>query len=193
MEVVCADEIEQGVDREWRAARRPVVSTETDWSIAELINELALLGVRRLSPKRRLLDAKQKMRLIPSFTTSLVKDGRPGFLLVADIARTLAIKGDLTISEIAEITGRPLGTASRFVDALEAAGLVRRSQNPVDGRSKLVGLTDAGQRVVSELRAEAGAPLVRRLERLTSAERRSLERLLTKLAAPDEPGTEVDP
>jgi hypothetical protein len=35
---------------------------------------------------------------------------------------------------------------------------------------------------VSQLRAEASAPLVERLARLTPAERRSLERLLAKLA-----------
>jgi DNA-binding MarR family transcriptional regulator len=75
-----------------------------------------------------------------------------------------------------------LATASRFIDGLETAGLVARRENPDDARSKLVGLTGEGEKVVSQLRAEASAPLVERLARLTPAERRSLERLLAKLA-----------
>lgn len=157
----------------------------TGAEIAELIHELALLSVRGAATKRRLLDAKQRARLAPSFAAAFVKEGRPGFLLVADIARTLAIQGELTVSQIAGITGRPLATASRLVDGLETAGLVRRRENPGDARSKLVGLTGEGEKVVSRLRAEATAPLVGRLQRLTPAERRSLERLLAKLAAPE--------
>ncbi len=169
------------------------MSTETDGKIAELINELALLGVRRLSRRRRLLDARLRWRLIPPLAASALKNDPPGVLLVADIARTLYREGELTVSEIAEITGRPLGTASRFVGALESAGLVSRTRNPADGRSKLVALTEQGQRVVAELRAEIRAPLVARLERLTPSERRTLERLLTKLASPDMLGEESRP
>jgi DNA-binding MarR family transcriptional regulator len=169
------------------------VSTRgTDPDIVELVNELALLGARSLAGRGRLLDAKRKIRLVPTVAASLVKEGRPGFLFVADVARSLAIRGELTISEIAEITGRPLGTTSRFVDGLEAAGLVRRSQNPSDGRSRLVGLTDAGRVVVAELLQEAGAPLRKRLERLSPAERRTLGRLLAKLAAPEISGQDAD-
>ncbi len=159
--------------------------SETDREIIEHVNELALLGARSLSSNTRLLDARQKLRLAPAVATSLMKEGRPGFLLVADIARSLALKGELTISEIAAITGRPLGTTSRFVDALEAAGLVKRGPNPVDGRSKLVALTDSGRVAVNEIREQAGAPLGRRLQRLTQAERRSLALMLAKLAAPE--------
>jgi DNA-binding MarR family transcriptional regulator len=155
---------------------------ETDANIAELIYELALAGVRGAANQRRVLDARQRVRLAPSFTSMFVREGRPGFLLIADIARTLAIQGELTVSQVAAITGRPLATASRFIDGLETAGLVTRRENPDDARSKLVGLTGEGEKVVSQLRAEASAPLVERLARLTPAERRSLERLLAKLA-----------
>jgi DNA-binding MarR family transcriptional regulator len=155
---------------------------ETDANIAELIYELALAGVRGAANQRRVLDARQRVRLAPSFTSMFVREGRPGFLLIADIARTLAIQGELTVSQVAAITGRPLATASRFIDGLETAGLVARRENPDDARSKLVGLTGEGEKVVSQLRAEASAPLVERLARLTPAERRSLERLLAKLA-----------
>jgi DNA-binding MarR family transcriptional regulator len=156
---------------------------ETDANIAELIYELALAGVRGAANRRRVLDARQRVRLAPSFTSMFVKEGRPGFLLIADIARTLAIKGELTVSQIAALTGRPLATASRFVDGLETAGLVKRRENPDDARSRLVGLTGEGEKVVSQLRTEASAPLVERLARLTPVERRTLERLLAKVAA----------
>jgi DNA-binding MarR family transcriptional regulator len=161
------------------------VDGDNGTGIAELIHELALLGVRGGAGRRRLLDARQRARLAPSFAAAFVREGRPGFLLIADIARTLAIRGELTVSQIAGMTGRPLATASRLVDGLEAAGLVRRRENPDDARSRLVGLTVEGEKVVSQLRAEASAPLVQRLKRLTAGERRSLERLLAKLAAPE--------
>jgi DNA-binding MarR family transcriptional regulator len=167
--------------------RTAVDLAKTNQEIIELINELALLGARSLAGNPRLLDARQKMRLVPTVAASLFREGRPGFLLVFDIARTLAMRGELTISEIGEITGRPLGTTSRFVDGLEAAGLVLRNPNPLDGRSKLVSLTEPGRTAVAAIREEAGIPLVRRLERLSTAERRSLARLLAKLAAPEPP------
>jgi DNA-binding MarR family transcriptional regulator len=159
--------------------------SEADREIIEHVNELALLGARALANNTRLLGARQKLRLASTVAGSLLKEGRPGFLLVADIARCLALRGELTISEIAGITGRSLGTASRFVDGLEAAGLVRRSQNPVDGRSKLVALTESGLVAVADIREQASQPIAARLERLSSAERRSLARLLAKLAAPE--------
>jgi DNA-binding MarR family transcriptional regulator len=155
-----------------------------DSDIAELIHELALLGVRDAVRRRKALDAWQRVRLAPSLTATFVKEGRPGFLLFADIARTLAIKGELTVSQIAAITGRTLATASRLVNGLEAAGLVTRRENPDDARSKLIGLTAEGERVVSQLRAAASARLRGRLDRLTPGERRTLGRLLSKLTAP---------
>jgi DNA-binding MarR family transcriptional regulator len=165
--------------------RAGMETVETGENIAELINELALLGVRSLTRRKRILETKQRLRLVGPFMSFFLKEGRPGFLFVVDIARSLDVKGELTISEVAEITGRPLATVSRFVEALEDGGMVRRTQNPEDGRSKLVGLTEAGQKLVSDLRAEARAPLMEKLQKLTPAERRTLERLLGKLAAPE--------
>jgi len=158
---------------------------ETDLAIVEHVHGLALLGARRVVQARKLLSGGQKLRLFPSMAASLTKEGRPGFLLLFDITRTLSLDGDMTISEIADAVGRPLSTASRLVDGLEAAGLVGRHENPADGRSTLVGLTETGRVVVAELRLEAAAPLVERLTRLTARERKTLERLLGRLAAPD--------
>lgn len=160
---------------------------DTNLKIIELINELALLGVRSLTTKRRILQARQKFHLISPVAHTLLREGRPGFLFVLDIARTLDIRGGLTITELAEIIRRPLPTVSRFVEALEDAGIVIRQPNPEDGRSKVVRLTEKGHAIVSELRAEARAPLQERLRRLTPRERQTLERLLAKVAAVEPP------
>lgn len=156
----------------------------TEWKIVEHINGLALLAARRVIASRGVLTKAQQLRMAPTFMAMFVKEGRPGFLLVFDVTRTLALEGDLTISEIADRTGRTLSTASRLVDALEAAGLVTRTDNPADGRSRLVGLTEAGREAVVEMRGVAAAPLMERLERLSVDERQVLERILEKLAAP---------
>ena len=155
---------------------------QVDWTIVEHINGLALLGVRRIIGARGVLKGAKKMRLLPFFATTFAKEGRPGFLLVADAARTLNLRGEMTISEIAAATGRTLSTTSRLIDGLEAAGVVKRTENPADGRSMLVSLTDSGRKIVSEVRVEAAGPLLERLERLSLRERRTLARLLTKLA-----------
>jgi DNA-binding MarR family transcriptional regulator len=159
---------------------------DVDWKIVEHVNGLALLGARRIIATRGALKGAQKVRLLPFVAGSLAKEGRPGFLLIFDVTRTLALEGEMTISEIAAATGRPLSTASRLVDGLEGAGLVRRTGNPADGRSMLVGLTDNGRKLVSEVKEQAAGPLLKRLERLSARERRTLERLLGKLAATED-------
>jgi DNA-binding MarR family transcriptional regulator len=163
-----------------------------EWAIVEHINGLALLGARRLVGARKVLSGTQKMRLLPFLATSLAKEGRPGLLLVVDLTRSLALRGEMTISELAEASGRTLSTTSRLVDGLESAGLVRRTGNPVDGRSMLVGLTEAGRQTAAELRTEVAAPLLERLRRLSARERRALERLLAKVAEPGGAPESVD-
>lgn len=158
---------------------------DTDRDIVESINELALLAASNVAGRGPVLDVKQKLRLVPTLGAALLREGRPGVLLMTYIARTLDLRGELTISELARIIGRPLATTSRFVDGLETAGLVRRTPNPADGRSKLVSLTDAGRAASAELRQQAQAPLTTRLRLLTPAERRTLARLLAKLAGPE--------
>jgi DNA-binding MarR family transcriptional regulator len=52
--------------------------------------------------------------------------------------------GPLTISELAQVMGMPLTTASDYVRTMTARGHALRSRNPADSRSYLVSLTEDG-------------------------------------------------
>jgi len=86
------------------------------------------------------------------------------FVLVDEIGRTEPV----TPGELARRTGQPPTTLSDHLNVLSRRGLVRRERNPVDGRSRLVSLTDAGK----SLRA-AGSPAVERAEALVAARLRT--------------------
>ncbi|GAA1486995.1 MarR family winged helix-turn-helix transcriptional regulator [Brachybacterium fresconis] len=63
---------------------------------------------------------------------------------------------------------------TRMLGRLEEAGLVRRSAHPGDGRQVQVALTDSGEQVVLQGRAERDAWLRRRLQAAGPQERRTL-------------------
>lgn len=154
------------------------------------VMDLALLGMKRLR-ERRLVQRKFPAELLlPALGVVLSKEGRPGFLILVDISRALLRRGPLTVTDIAELIGRPLSTASRMVDALESAGMVTRVVNPHDARSRLVELTAKGVEVVQDLRSEAAVPFLERLDRLTPEETETLRALLAKLTG-SEPATPV--
>jgi MarR family transcriptional regulator, organic hydroperoxide resistance regulator len=88
----------------------------------------------------------------------------------------------LQISQLAELAGVSAPTATRLVDGLERAGLVRRRRSEEDRRTVLVSITSAGrtqyrrrQRQIAERRRQL-------YERLDPAERAQSERLLRHLA-----------
>jgi DNA-binding MarR family transcriptional regulator len=54
------------------------------------------------------------------------------------------------VADLAANFAAGLGAISEGVDRLEARGLVRRHANPADGRSSLVSLTTAGERLAAE-------------------------------------------
>jgi DNA-binding MarR family transcriptional regulator len=86
------------------------------------------------------------------------------FALVDEIGRAEPV----TPSDLARRTGHPPTTLSDHLNRLSRRGLVRRERNPIDGRSRLISLTDAG----SSLRA-AGSPAVERAEELVAARLRT--------------------
>ena len=88
--------------------------------------------------------------------------------------------GPLRLTEVALELGMPLTTASDVVRRLESQGLVRRRQNPADGRSFLFELSARGDR---EWRRGWGA-LQRINERLRAQiHEESTRRALTQLGA----------
>jgi len=66
---------------------------------------------------------------------------------------TIESRGPLRLGDLAAAEGIAPPTASRLVDHLEGAGLVRRQTDARDGRSFLVALTPAGVALLAELRS----------------------------------------
>jgi DNA-binding MarR family transcriptional regulator len=67
---------------------------------------------------------------------------------------TIARRGPVRVSEVAELEGVNPTMLSRILGKLEDAGLVRRSPDPADGRVSHVRVTDAGAELHRRLRAE---------------------------------------
>jgi DNA-binding MarR family transcriptional regulator len=86
------------------------------------------------------------------------------------------------LCELAESAGIAAPTATRLVDRLETAGVLRRDRLPSDRRTVLISLTEEGRRQLRRKR-EALARRRRRLyEQLEPGEREQSERLLRHLA-----------
>ena len=94
---------------------------------------------------------------------------------------------ELAPGELARHTMVTTGAATKRIDRLEAAGLVSRHVSDVDGRGRVVALTEAGLRVIDDAFTAHIANEHRLLEPLSAKERADLERLLTRwLAAYEE-------
>ena len=88
----------------------------------------------------------------------------------------------LRVRALAERIGTTDATASRTVDALQSAGLVRRTNAPDDGRGIVVHVTPAGRRRLEERRARFAAVLEEGLADLAPEDRERLVRLLGDVA-----------
>jgi len=89
--------------------------------------------------------------------------------------------GSVRIGELAarlEVVPR---SATSMVDALEAAGLVDRTPDPIDRRSILVGLTDSGDDLLARLGRARRASAESLFARLDAAQRDQLLELLATL------------
>lgn len=88
--------------------------------------------------------------------------------------------GPKTPSELAEIERVSGPSMSKTVACLVERGLVASADNPADGRSKLLSLTDAGWAELDEVRRVRDDWMERKLAGLT-AEERNLLRKATEL------------
>jgi DNA-binding MarR family transcriptional regulator len=101
------------------------------------------------------------------------------------VLRVVELAGELTPSELADLTLRSTGGMTQIVDRLVKAGLVLRSPDPTDRRKVVVGLTPKGRRLVDKAqtayareRARVLGPLSEReLHEIDGAVRRLLELL----------------
>ena len=137
------------------------------------------------SPAGRVSDASALVDAFERLTAGVLRrrgvgpDPLPpmqGVALVSVAAEPLRLRA------LAERIGTTDATASRTVDALESAGLVRRASAPDDGRGVVVHVTPAGRRRLEERRGRFAAVLEEGLADLAPEDRERLVRLLGHVA-----------
>jgi DNA-binding MarR family transcriptional regulator len=101
----------------------------------------------------------------------------------SSLLSTVVRSGRVGLSELARLEGIDAPALSRAVGRLEEKGLVRRLQDPGDGRAVLVEATAAGRKLLERLRAARNDALRRQLERLDEDERAAVRAALPVLEA----------
>ena len=94
----------------------------------------------------------------------------------------LAEERELRIGELAVAAGVAAPTATRMLQGLESAGIVRRVQSSEDRRAVSVRLTAKGKRLLDEKRRLVARKRRALYDSLSPAERAQAERLLNRLA-----------
>jgi DNA-binding MarR family transcriptional regulator len=113
-----------------------------------------------------------------------------------DVLATLRRSGppfELTPAEIAAQTMVTTGGMTKRIDRLEAAGLVTRRPSELDGRSRVVGLTAEGTRVIDAAFTDHMANERRLVDQLTPRQQTDLEDLLATWLARYEPAGTGEP
>jgi DNA-binding MarR family transcriptional regulator len=105
----------------------------------------------------------------------------------------IGLHGPIGVVQAAELLGRDHSTVSRQVAKLEAQGLVIRAPSPADGRMRLAEVTPAGREALDAIDAARRELMDAALAAWSPADRRDLERLLTKLADQAEAWSRGDP
>jgi len=139
---------------------------------SELASRLRLAIARTARRLRQEAD----MGLSPSMTAALA---------------TIERDGPLTPSRLARLERIQRPTATRVIARLEESGLVARTADPGDGRSRVIALTAAGRARLRSIRTRRNAYLARRLGGLSDEELRTLEHaaeILERLLDDTEPG-----
>ena len=95
----------------------------------------------------------------------------------------LSLGGAQRLNELAGRLYLDKSTASRLVDGLAAKGYARRTRHPQDGRAVLVELTETGEELYRTIEAELVAEVRTLLADFDPEVRRSMTRLLGRLAA----------
>lgn len=98
------------------------------------------------------------------------------------VLRCVSERGELRVSELAQVLGVDTSTMSRHVKTLEGGGFVVRAEDPLDGRALRVGLTAAGVEVLTLLGEARHRYFTELLAGWTEGEREALAPLLERLA-----------
>jgi MarR family transcriptional regulator, lower aerobic nicotinate degradation pathway regulator len=98
-----------------------------------------------------------------------------------------------TMNELGKLLALDKSSVSGLVERAERRGLVTRTPSPADRRAVLVGLTEHGRSLVAEASAQFGADVLALLSRLSTSDRRTLSRLVSRLLVAHAVDHGVDP
>ena len=111
----------------------------------------------------------------------------------AAVLALLGQHGDMRMSKLSELLSVDMSVTSRHVAHLAGRGLIDRSPDPADKRSRIVHLTPAGLASLEELSERTTQLLADRLADWSDDEVRQLVRLMTRLRASFDDNRAVPP
>ncbi|WP_051717487.1 MarR family winged helix-turn-helix transcriptional regulator [Streptomyces megasporus] len=82
----------------------------------------------------------------------------------AIVLMLLGRRGEMRMSELADLMGVDMSVASRHVTHTVDRGWVDRRPDPLDGRARLMRLTESGERLLAETHERVAQTLARRLD-----------------------------
>ncbi len=91
--------------------------------------------------------------------------------------------GPLRLGELASRERVAASSMTRTIAPLTAAGLIGKAPDPQDGRSFLIGITEEGAKVITDIRRQRSEVLAGRVERLTDGQAEALYAALPVLEA----------
>ena len=98
------------------------------------------------------------------------------------VLRCVSERGEVRVSELAQLLGVDTSTMSRHVKTLERGELVVRAEDPLDGRAARVSLTGAGAEVLRVLGEARHRYFTELLASWSETDRAGLAPLLAQLA-----------
>jgi len=129
-------------------------------------------AVADLAPRLRAAVNRISRRLSPT------KAGSGFTPAEISVLETVAKRGPIRLSDLAEAEGMNPTMLSRVARKLESPGLIRRHPHPVDKRAALLEVTAAGRRLFERIRSERTDQLSIQLDWLTPEERHLLREAL---------------
>lgn len=116
--------------------------------------------------------AASDLRLAVARLSRLLRRSANSDLTLSQLSALVSVGawGRIKMGDLAAIEGVAAATLTRTIGFLDSYGLIQRYENPHDGRSSLVGLSEEGSKLFETLKHQGTAALMRRLVALDESE-----------------------
>lgn len=135
------------------------------------------MTLKQADPAADLGTAAARLRMAITRSARRLRQEGAGDLTPTTAAALATVErhGPLTPSELAALENVQRPTATRTIKCLEAEGLIKRTPDPLDGRSALVSVTGEGRERLRRLRRRKNLFLARRMRDLPADQLRTLD------------------